>query len=85
MVMPTSDPPIRVFVSGEYWRVDYGSYMGRLPRDPRRGRRDGDRCGGPRTPQAGDRGTGHEYRCDMSAEAASIRRLAAASGREKGT
>ena len=26
MVMPVSDPPIRVFRSGEYWRVNYGSY-----------------------------------------------------------
>ena len=26
MAIPTSDPPIRVFLSGEYWRVDYGSY-----------------------------------------------------------
>jgi hypothetical protein len=24
---PISDPPIRVFHDGEYWRVDYGSYM----------------------------------------------------------
>ena len=24
--MPLSDPPIRVFLSGEYWRVAYGSY-----------------------------------------------------------
>ena len=22
-----SEPPIRVFHDGEYWRVDYGSYM----------------------------------------------------------
>ena len=28
MVKPVSDPPIRVFHHGEYWRVDYGSYMG---------------------------------------------------------
>ena len=27
MVKPASDPPIRVFRDGEYWRVDYGSYM----------------------------------------------------------
>jgi len=27
MVKPASDPPIRVFHDGEYWRVDYGSYM----------------------------------------------------------
>lgn len=27
MVKPVSDPPIRVFRHGEYWRVDYGSYM----------------------------------------------------------
>jgi hypothetical protein len=26
MLMPLSDPPIRVFLSGEYWRVAYGSY-----------------------------------------------------------
>lgn len=26
MLMPFSDPPIRVFLSGKYWRVDYGSY-----------------------------------------------------------
>jgi len=26
-VKPASDPPIRVFHDGEYWRVDYGSYM----------------------------------------------------------
>jgi hypothetical protein len=25
--MPISDPPIRVFLSDGYWRVDYGSYM----------------------------------------------------------
>jgi hypothetical protein len=24
--MPISDPPIRVFLSDGYWRVDYGSY-----------------------------------------------------------
>ena len=24
---PISDPPIRVFLSEGYWRVDYGSYM----------------------------------------------------------
>jgi hypothetical protein len=24
--MPISDPPIRVFLSGGYWRVDYASY-----------------------------------------------------------
>lgn len=24
---PRSDPPIRVFLSRGYWRVDYGSYM----------------------------------------------------------
>jgi hypothetical protein len=24
---PISEPPIRVFLSGKYWRVDYGSYM----------------------------------------------------------
>ena len=24
---PISEPPIRVFHDGEYWRVDYGSYM----------------------------------------------------------
>ena len=23
---PSSEPPIRVFHEGEYWRVDYGSY-----------------------------------------------------------
>lgn len=27
MVKPVSDPPIRVFHDGRYWRVDYGSYM----------------------------------------------------------
>ena len=27
MVKPASDPPIRVFHEGKYWRVDYGSYM----------------------------------------------------------
>jgi len=27
MVKSVSDPPIRVFRDGEYWRVDYGSYM----------------------------------------------------------
>ena len=27
MVKSDSDPPIRVFHDGEYWRVDYGSYM----------------------------------------------------------
>ena len=26
MVKLVSDPPIRVFHDGEYWRVDYGSY-----------------------------------------------------------
>jgi hypothetical protein len=26
MVLPVSEPPIRVFLSGGYWRVDYGSY-----------------------------------------------------------
>lgn len=26
-MMLHSDPPIRVFLSGEYWRVAYGSYM----------------------------------------------------------
>jgi len=26
MVKPISEPPIRVFHDGEYWRVDYGSY-----------------------------------------------------------
>jgi len=24
---PISEPPIRVFPDGKYWRVDYGSYM----------------------------------------------------------
>jgi hypothetical protein len=27
MAKSVSDPPIRVFHDGEYWRVDYGSYM----------------------------------------------------------
>ena len=27
MVTPIAEPPIRVFHDGEYWRVDYGSYM----------------------------------------------------------
>jgi hypothetical protein len=27
MVTPISEPPIRVFHDGHYWRVDYGSYM----------------------------------------------------------
>jgi hypothetical protein len=27
MTKPVSDPPIRVFHDGKYWRVDYGSYM----------------------------------------------------------
>jgi hypothetical protein len=27
LVTPISDPPIRVFFRGGYWRVDYGSYM----------------------------------------------------------
>ena len=27
MGKPVSDPPIRVFHDGKYWRVDYGSYM----------------------------------------------------------
>jgi hypothetical protein len=26
-MIPSADPPIRVFPSGGYWRVDYGSYM----------------------------------------------------------
>ena len=26
MMMQVSEPPIRVFLSGGYWRVDYGSY-----------------------------------------------------------
>jgi hypothetical protein len=25
--MPISEPPIRVFLSDPYWRVDYGSYI----------------------------------------------------------
>ena len=27
MAKTVSDPPIRVFHDGAYWRVDYGSYM----------------------------------------------------------
>jgi len=27
MVKSVSEPPIRVFQDGKYWRVDYGSYM----------------------------------------------------------
>jgi len=27
MMKSVSDSPIRVFHDGEYWRVDYGSYM----------------------------------------------------------
>jgi hypothetical protein len=27
MVTPLLDPPIRVFLSDEYWRVAYGSYI----------------------------------------------------------
>jgi D-alanyl-D-alanine dipeptidase len=27
MAKSVSDPPIRVFHDGKYWRVDYGSYM----------------------------------------------------------
>jgi hypothetical protein len=27
MAMPVRDPPIRVFLSHGYWRVDYGSYV----------------------------------------------------------
>ena len=27
LVTPNPDPPIRVFLSDGYWRVDYGSYM----------------------------------------------------------
>jgi hypothetical protein len=26
-VKPISESPVRVFHDGEYWRVDYGSYM----------------------------------------------------------
>jgi hypothetical protein len=27
MVKSVSEPPIRIFHDGKYWRVDYGSYM----------------------------------------------------------
>jgi hypothetical protein len=27
MVKSVSEPPIHVFYDGEYWRVDYGSYI----------------------------------------------------------